>query len=324
LTTRIKYAFWLRISKIFILLLSIWMLYKELFLREKFTLFIQSLTGETSWISPFWFFTGALLVLLNWGLETRKWQVLVRSYERIGYFKAFGAVLTGIFVSFFTPNRVGEFAGRIIYLDYSKKWEAALSTVVGSFSQLLCTLVFGILAFFFYISFESTYINSYYTGVFVFLWLLVLLSSVLLFLNIDRLYSLLVWLKLPKKWIRHFVVLRKIKSTLLLRVWWLSALRYVVFTFQYYFFLKAFYVSIPLHHTLVCTGTLFLLQSLVPTFALSELTMRGASAQHIFGSFQDKPAEIIMATYSIWLINIFIPALAGSVVFLFKRTKHVD
>ena len=52
-------------------------------------------------------------MLLNWGLEARKWQLVIRRIQPIRWIQALKAIFTGTTLAFFTPNRMGEYIGRV-------------------------------------------------------------------------------------------------------------------------------------------------------------------------------------------------------------------
>ncbi|MBE9468956.1 MAG: hypothetical protein IMY72_11655, partial [Bacteroidetes bacterium] len=54
--------------------------------------------------------------------------------------------MSGVTVSIFTPNRVGEFGGRIFVLKRKNRVSAIFATIVGSFSQLIITIVVGLIS----------------------------------------------------------------------------------------------------------------------------------------------------------------------------------
>lgn len=58
-----------------------------------------------------------LLVPANWSLEALKWKYAISKLENISFWKAIKGVLTGLTVSTVSPNRVGEFFGRLFYLE---------------------------------------------------------------------------------------------------------------------------------------------------------------------------------------------------------------
>ncbi len=51
-----------------------------------------------------------MLMFVNWGIEARKWQLLVSSIQTVSFGKAFKAVFSGQALGFNTPNRMGESA----------------------------------------------------------------------------------------------------------------------------------------------------------------------------------------------------------------------
>ncbi|MEJ7737660.1 MAG: lysylphosphatidylglycerol synthase domain-containing protein [Chitinophagaceae bacterium] len=97
------------------------------------------LQGEQSW--KFW--VVFLLMFLNWGVEARKWQVLLQPVERMSIWKAFKATLAGVAFSINTPNRIGEYGGRILYVKEGNRIKAVSLTIVGSISQLIITIILG-------------------------------------------------------------------------------------------------------------------------------------------------------------------------------------
>ncbi len=100
----------------------------------------QSFYGDAAWK----FYTALLLMPVNWGLEARKWQVLLRPLEKLPFWTSFKAILSGVAFSINTPNRIGEYGGRILYVKEGHRWKAVSLTIVGSFSQLIITLLFGL------------------------------------------------------------------------------------------------------------------------------------------------------------------------------------
>ncbi len=91
-----------------------------------------------------------LLMLINLFTETLKWKIIMQPLEKISPLRSFMAVLTGISVSFFVPNRSGEFVGRILYLSEADKIKASIVTVLASIAQLVITVSAGSLCLAFY------------------------------------------------------------------------------------------------------------------------------------------------------------------------------
>ena len=55
-----------------------------------------------------------ILMFVNWGLEAKKWQLLVKSIQKISFLRAFRAIFSGQAFALNTVNGVGEYVGRIV------------------------------------------------------------------------------------------------------------------------------------------------------------------------------------------------------------------
>ena len=98
--------------------------------------------------APFWsqswkFWIVIALVFINWGFEAKKWQVLLKTIQRITLFTAYKSVLSGVTLSLNTPNRIGEYGGRILYVQEGSSIKAISLSIAGSISQLIITLIIG-------------------------------------------------------------------------------------------------------------------------------------------------------------------------------------
>src|SRR6218665_2481360 len=89
-----------------------------------------------------------LLMVVNWSIETVKWKLAVQWVQRIDFSTALKAVLSGVSFSVTTPNRVGEYLGRILYMEEGKRLKAISLTITGSISQLIITLGMGLAGLF--------------------------------------------------------------------------------------------------------------------------------------------------------------------------------
>jgi hypothetical protein len=84
-----------------------------------------------------------VLMIVNWSIETIKWKLSIERIQKINFFKAFKAVLSGVSFSVTTPNRMGEYLGRMLYMNEGNRLRAISITIVGSISQLIITLFMG-------------------------------------------------------------------------------------------------------------------------------------------------------------------------------------
>ena len=61
---------------------------------------------------------------------------------------------------------------------------------------------------------------------------------------------------------------------------------------------------------------LFLVLAIVPSFAIADLGIRGKFSTELLRIYSVNTVGILGTTFGIWFINLFIPALAGSIFIL--------
>jgi Lysylphosphatidylglycerol synthase TM region len=260
-----------------------------------------------------------LLMVANWSIETVKWKLAVQKIQQVGFFTAFKAVLSGVSFSVTTPNRVGEYLGRVLYMNEGNRMKAISLTITGSISQLIVTLLMGFAGL---IILRSPIENSQMISS---LWMEVMLYgvfavTVILTLFYFRLSWLVKWIdRLPgaKKYAWLIETLEDFNATLLLQMLSLSALRFLVFIVQYYLLFRLFDVDVSLWHCWSAVSVSFLVMAVIPTIALfTDLGLRGKVSLKLMGLFSGNSLGISLTAVSIWFINLIIPALAGSLLIL--------
>ena len=306
-------------------LLGAWLfysLYQQIKLQpnlgQSIALIREAPFGAQAW--KFW--TVIILVFFNWGFEARKWQVLIQPVQKMNFFTAYKSVLSGVALSINTPNRIGEYGGRILYIKDGSRIKAISLSIAGSISQLIITLLIGSggLGYLLYFQMEE---NSHVMGLSYF-WIEVLLFislvvTALLILFIFRLSWLIRLVeKIPamSKYVQYINVLEDFNLKLLLRLLSLSFFRYLVFVFQYILLLQVLDVSILWIEGFWIISILFLMLAIIPSFAIADLGIRGKFSTELLSFYSANTVGIIGTTFGIWFINLFIPALLGSLLIL--------
>lgn len=255
-----------------------------------------------------------LLMPINWGLEAWKWQILICPLENITFSKSLKSIFSGVTISIFTPNRVGEFAGRIFFLEKADKIVATLKSFIGSAIQLFVTICAGLVAFLFYNKkgYDSSHpiLTSDNWNLKLFLTISCLFVTCIVLVFIARKYFF-------KKIKDYLKAVFEIKKSQVLGVLVLSILRYFIFSVQYYLALKVFNLDIDFTIALMIIAITFLVTSAIPTFAISEITVRGATAVYFFSTVTNDSTGVVAASLLLWIINLAIPALIGE-VFIWK------
>ena len=102
-------------------------------------------------MTQFWWLAAVLVLLpVNWLLEAIKWRMLTANVQKITLGFSIKAVLVGISTGFFTPNRIGELVGRVMYLNVENRKAGVTMSVVNSLTQNLVLVLCGVPACFIY------------------------------------------------------------------------------------------------------------------------------------------------------------------------------
>jgi len=308
-----KWIEWL--IKLVIVSALAWVIYKQIFSRENidelWATFLASMKGQ----SMGWLIGAILLIPVNWAFETLKWQILIRDFEKMAFGEMYKAILAGVTFSVFTPNRVGEYAGRVLFVKPENNWKAVVATLVGSFSQILVLLAAGLLGFIYFI-YNYLDLEIYLLEGIVFIGLALILLMTFCFYNIDLVVPIAKRLPMAdylRKYVKHVNVLRNYSSRALSEVVGLSFLRYSIYSIQYFLMLMFFGIDVNFGTGLACIATIFLLQTAVPLPPLMGLFMRGEVALFVWGYFCSNDLSILASTFSLWVINMIFPALLGAI-----------
>jgi len=261
-----------------------------------------------------------LLMVVNWGLEARKWQLTLFNLQRLSFWKAFKAIFTGSTMASFTPNRTGEYVGRILYVEEGKRLQAVSLTFICSMAQLQVTLYAGLVGLWSFTRSFGSIVNEPQSTI---MWMNVLFYVVLTAAVVLTLfYFRLAWfIKVLHRWtgnakiMRYIAVLEDCNATILVRVLSLSGVRYLVFIVQYYLLFKVFGVDVNWWQTLQSVSVLFLVLAILPSFTfLTDLGIRWKAGIEIVQLYSTNTIGIFAAAFTIWLVNLIIPALIGSLL----------
>lgn len=264
-----------------------------------------------------------LLVFVNWGIEALKWRLLVTHLQAITFGRAFMATVAGTSIGLITPNRTGEFVGRVLFLDPPHRFGGAFATALGSIAQFVVTLVAGGLALVVLVVLDRPlpWPGGWYSTALVSLTALVSAGALVLYLFPGLLRHLLLLVPVLKRLKQASSVLDTYARRELIVVLALSVLRYAVFTTQFVVLCMAFGVGVPVGTALLAIPAVYLVSTLVPTGLLSELGVRGSAAVAFFGPLGGADGAVLLATTVLWSLNLVLPAAAGSVLLVTARIR---
>jgi hypothetical protein len=248
-----------------------------------------------------WFFL-LFLMIINFFVESLKWFRLIKNNNQIQFGNTFKSVMVGQAFAFFTPNRMGEYLGRILYLDKGSKMQGAAQMAWSSFAQLIVTLCIGSMAILFF------------TPIYPSLrWISPLLGVVTLFFY---------FYKIP--FLDRFTAwsLIQIKTSIKVDLLLLSLGRYLIFSFQYLWVANILNLPIESDQIFVAVSILFLCLSILPTISVTELVVRGQLLIFILAPIYTDSIRILSLSSIIWLINFLIPSIIGAFILIGYRYKQ--
>lgn len=278
----------------------------------------QAFTGQQSW--KLWM--AVLLMPVNWGLETLKWYLLVNKFQQLSFSKAFESVLSGLSLAMNTPNRIGEYGGRVVYLPPSFRMKGVALAIVSSVGQLLVTLIFGWIALLilktelYRVQLGGTHFSAILLQVFQYSVLFFIAVTGLFFFRMQLLARMLKWIPWLKEKLSFTEVLENLSNRAYLQVLFYSFLRFVVFALQYVLIWQALQVEISWWQGFWSVALIFLVMAIVPGFAIADVGIRGKVAISIAGLFSANSIALLTGTVGIWLLNLVLPALLGSLLLL--------
>ena len=285
-------------------------LYKQLYLNEDAQSIPDQLRAVKTGSLIGYLIVLFLLMLLNWGIEAYKWQLLIQKITPIRFQRTFKAVWTGVTLGLFTPNRVGEFGGRILYVQRKFRIKSVIVSLIGSFSQNLATIISGIAGLLLYlhhiekITLSVTFAVALVSAIAITLLLIG-------FYNLDVMVQMFKRNKFLKRIYPYTSVLGEYHSTDLTKLLLLSFWRYSVYAAQYLIFLKMFGAEISVVNGLSAIAVIYLAQTVVPSFAVVELLTRLPVATLILLKYGIPIGVTLAATTSIWILNLILPSVLG-------------
>lgn len=259
-----------------------------------------------------------LLVILllfcgNIFIEALKWKFILDESIKLSVKESLLTVSSGITAGMFTPNRSGEFLGRIYHLPQELRATGIVASAVLALLQLSWTIIGGITGIFLrkerFTASDIPMNKIYFWG---FASLIIAATTLIILYRSDIIQRL-------KKLSSRIAEFRRAS---VFRLFALCGLRYCVFTIQFMLMLYMLEIKPGMISLFAGVSVFYLLSSAVPSFLISELIVRGTVAVFVFSTLiQVNDEPVFLASTLIWVLNIALPAIAGAFYFLFHRVR---
>lgn len=264
-----------------------------------------------------------MLMVFQWSLEALKWKLMLKPVVEVGLFQALHAIFSGIAFSIVTPNRFGEFAGRILHLPQGTRLQGTAFTFIGNLAQLIITCIAGFFSLLIYQHSVRTSLTEYGLVLTVDMLLLCTppLVLVLLFFFFGSRHVVKQLMKIPflHRFEHQLFQLSSMPFVTLVYLFLLSALRFFVFIVQYWMAFQFAGIALSFGIVFGYIAVMLLWLAIVPTFSMAELGLRWQFALILFSPLSTQVLGIAFAVTAIWMVNFIIPALVGAVAVIGRK-----
>ena len=92
----------------------------------------------------------------------------------------------------------------------------------------------------------------------------------------------------------------------------LSVLRYLVFSFQFYFLLHMFGVNVSYYNAMIVITSMYVLASIIPSIFIFDVVIKGSVAVYLFSIVGVNELSTLYIVTIMWLLNFVLPSVFGS------------
>lgn len=246
-----------------------------------------------------------ILSFFNWFFEILKWQLLVNFVKKISFKNAMEQSLGALTASLFTPNRIGEYGAKAMYYTSNFRKRILLVNLMGNLLQMSITTILGVIGLSFYILKYDPEINHYKLARF---FVFVFITILLLGFGITKSRFTIKGFSLEK--IKHFIT--EYQKTKILLGFLFSLIRYIIFSFQFYFLLQIFKIDMSYFDAMIIITSMYLLASIIPTIFIFDVIIKGSVAVYLFSLAGVNELIVLSIITIMWLLNFVIPSVFGS------------
>ena len=289
--------------KILIVVGAFYFIYKQLADNEKldWQKFIVLFQKNQSVVGIFFIL---FLSFLNRFLEILKWQNLISSFKIISISESTKQVLAALTAGIFTPNGIGEYAGKALYFEKSQTKKIVFLNLICNGIQLVLSVVSGTIGLW-VLGFRFWVLSIFGLSFFFFLFSIFSKKIKIKGYSIEKFIEKVN--EIPKAIHRKNILL--------------GIARYITFSHQYYFLFLAFDVHLSYFTLMATIATVYFLASSLPNFQFLDFAVKGSVGVYFFGLLGINEWIVIFITTLMWFLNVVFPVIIGSYFVLKYKPK---
>ncbi|NNK69452.1 MAG: hypothetical protein HKO96_03165, partial [Flavobacteriaceae bacterium] len=256
-----------------------------------------------------------IFTIFNWFFEILKWQKLVTFVQSISFYDSLKQCLAALTASLLTPNRIGDYAAKVAYYSSQLRKRVLVLNLISHMAQMTATIVIGLIGLYFFSDQYGLDLPLFRIARVAALVVIILLFTLfsggkfnyrIKGIQLGKLFSFIKDLPLNLK-----------AGTLIL-----SFIRYLIFSAQFVWLLHLFGVEVSYFQAMVVISTLYLIASLIPTFVLTDVIVKGSIALYLFNIAGVNDLTILSIISLMWILNFALPGIIGSFYVLSYKTVN--
>lgn len=256
--------------------------------------------------------------LFNWLFEIQKWKILAHHVSKISFNQAAAQTLAALTASLQTSYHTGDYGAKAMYYPKQCRKKIISLNLIGNMAQMAVTTILEIIGLLYIIYYFQPDFN--YRS--LILWLTGLGTILILLVVILRHHRLHRLKSEFNKWLMHLL---DFSIRIYLKVLGYALLRYLIFSFQFYYLLLLFGVHFPQLTAFSTIASMHLLSSMLPSTFIFDVVIKGSVSLYLFGLLEVAGAVFLSVVTMMWLFNFLLPSMAGSYyVLIFRFPKPVS
>jgi hypothetical protein len=272
-------------------------------------------------LNSYWFvllFVQFLLWSANIGLESLRWNYLLAPFSSYGFRDSVKMVFTAFSAGSFTPMKLGEHGGRLIFLKSDDRATGMLASVYSSYLNSFAILLIAVLALpvalhdgLFFSGMLTEIDEAFYYPA----------AAGVLTLSFFLLRGLTTAVKKNlrnTRWAVKNEFFQNLRFKRAVVLFLLTLLRVIVYNLQLWVWFRIFNIDCPADIFFILSPLYFAAITLVPGMLLLDLGIRGSAGLFVF-AFCSSPEPLLISLFALWFINVAIPAASGSLILIFKK-----
>jgi hypothetical protein len=254
-----------------------------------------------------------LLMPFNWFIEAVKWKYINDYHQHpVSIGNAFKAVILGASAGLLSPGRWGEPLARAYYGGNDKIVSRTYWNLPGIAAQWSITIIGGAAYLFLYDTTKMSLLLN------VSLFVLIGLITLGMYYFHDQLFVTILNYRPLQSLLKIKQPILYINSKAKQAIFLLTLSRFMVYLSQYIILIFFFSEQLSVPEIMMKMFFLFFLQSFSIFPGLIDIGIKGNIAIYLFANAFVSVSDLLFVILFIWILNLFIPALIGYLLFYKK------